>query len=39
MVSRRLGKDLFDDDTAETVAKEYDGSCFLLLKVIFVFYS
>ena len=35
---RRVGKDLFDDDTADTVAEEYDRSCFLLFKVRFLFY-
>jgi len=38
MALRRVGKDLFDDDTAETVAEEYDRSCFLLSKVRFLFY-
>lgn len=38
MALRRVGKDLFDDDTAETVAEEYDRSCFLLFKVRFLFY-
>jgi hypothetical protein len=38
MALRRVGKDLFDDDTADTVAEEYDRSCFLLFKVRFLFY-